>query len=159
MKLSLGSIFKVSIRYVYLRGNSYYYQRKIPLDLLERYGGTRLIKVNLKTNDLKQVAKQVNALNKQYESIWVSLRANHNQKPRSVREAAIKLLAKYDLKPRPATNEEQSIDHFIDSLQGKREAHAEGDDYSYWNADPEEYLDPAEAEAVRLINENPRFRL
>jgi hypothetical protein len=109
MKLSLGSIFKVSIRYVYQRGDTYYYQRKIPLDLLERYGGTRLIKVNLKTADLKQVAKQVGALNKQYESIWASLRSNRNLKPLSVREAAIKLLAKHELKVLPARNEESNM--------------------------------------------------
>lgn len=159
MKLSFGSIFKVSIRYVYPRGDTYYYQRKIPLDLLERYGGTQLIKVNLKTADLKQVARQVGALNKQYESIWASLRSNHNLKPLSVREASIKLLAKHELKPRPAINEELSIDHFIDSLQGKREAYAQGDEHAYWNAGLEEYLNPIEVEAVRLINEGPKFRL
>lgn len=48
-----------------------------PLDLLDRYGGKRLIKVNLKTNDLKQVAKQVAALNKQYESSRSALRNNY----------------------------------------------------------------------------------
>lgn len=159
MKLSLGSIFKVSIRYVYQRGDTYYYQRKIPLDLIERYGGTQLIKVNLKTADLRQAAKQVGALNKQYESIWASLRSNHNLKPLSVREAAIKLLAKHELKALPARNEESNIDHFIDSLQGKREAHAQGEDHAYWNAGLEEYLDPIEVEAVRLINEEPKFRL
>ena len=54
MKLSFGGIFNVSIRYVYLRGNSYYYQRKVSRDLREHYGGTQLIKVNLKTNDLNK---------------------------------------------------------------------------------------------------------
>jgi hypothetical protein len=92
------------------KGWPYYYQRKIPLDLLQRYGGTQLIKVNLKTSDLRQVAKQVSALNKQYESMWASLRSNHTLKPRSVSEAAIKLLAKYELQPRPTTNEELNID-------------------------------------------------
>jgi hypothetical protein len=159
MKLSLGSIFKVSIRYVYQRGDTYYYQRKIPLDLIERYGGTQLIKVNLKTSDLRQVAKQVSALNKQYESMWVSLRSNHTLKPRSVNEAAIKLLAKYELQPRPTNNEELNIDLFIDSLEGKREAYAQGDEHLYRNVDLDEYLDPVEVEAVRLLKESPKFRL
>jgi integrase len=159
MKLSLGSIFTVSIRYVYQRGGTYYYQRKIPLDLLQRYGGTQLIKVNLKTSDLRQVAKQVSALNKQYESMWASLRSNHTLKPRSVSEAAIKLLAKYELQPRPTTNEELNIDLFIDSLEGKREAYAQGDEHLYRNVDLEEYLDPVEVEAVRLLKESPKFRL
>ena len=86
MKLSLGSLFKVSIRYAYQRGNIYYYQRKIPRDLLHRYAGSTHIKVNLKTNDLKQVVKQVSALNEWYEAIWSSLRNNPELKPHNVRE-------------------------------------------------------------------------
>lgn len=63
MKISLGNAINLSLKYVYLRGNCYYYQRKIPLDLQERYGSSKLIKVNLKTTDLKQVAQKVTALN------------------------------------------------------------------------------------------------
>ncbi|BCT69007.1 hypothetical protein NNRS527_02619 [Nitrosospira sp. NRS527] len=81
MKLSLGSLFKVSLRYVYKRGTTFYYQRKIPLDLVDRYGGKILIKVNLKTNNLKQVATQVAKLNRQYESTWASLRHNPDRSP------------------------------------------------------------------------------
>lgn len=68
-------------------------------------------------------------------------------------------MAKHELKPRPTINEELGIDRFIDSLQGKREACAQVKDHVYWNADLEEYLDPVEVEAVRLINEEPKFRL
>lgn len=92
MKLLLGSIFRVSIRYVYPRGNTYYYQRKIPLDLINRYEGRQHAKVNLKTGDLKQVSNQVAALNKQYESVWASLRGNSGLAPWGVRDSAIKLL-------------------------------------------------------------------
>lgn len=62
MRLTFGIIFKLSIRYAHRR-NTYYYQRKILIDLLERYGGIQLIKVNLKTTDLKQIAKQIIAFN------------------------------------------------------------------------------------------------
>ncbi|SCX57730.1 DUF6538 domain-containing protein [Nitrosospira sp. Nsp1] len=159
MKLSFGSIFKVSIRYVYPRGNTYYYQRKIPLDLLERYGGTQLIKVNLKTNDLKQVAKQVDSLNKQYESMWASLRNNQNLKPWSVRESAVKLLEEFGLMPKPAVNDEINFDLFTEYLRGKHEG-AEQDEYGNWQeAHPEEFLGPVELEALRLINEESKFRL
>jgi len=87
MKLLLGRIFRVSIRYVYPRGNTHYYQRKIPRDLLHRYPGSTHIKVNLKTNDPAQVAKKVRELNRQYESTWASLRHNPDLKPLNVREA------------------------------------------------------------------------
>jgi len=159
MKLSLGSLFKVSIRYAYQRGNSYYYQRKIPRDLLHRYAGSSHIKVNLKTNDLKQVVKQVSALNKQYESTWNSLRNNSELKPASVRGSAIKLLSQHGLKPLPAINGEIEFDFFKDKLNLKREAYAHGDEEVYWNTSPDEYLDPVEYEALRLIYEEPKFCL
>jgi integrase len=159
MRLFLGSVFKVSIRHVYPRGNTYYYQRKIPQDLVERYGGKRLIKVNLKTNDLKQVAKQVAALNKQYESTWSALRNNTDLKPWSVHEAAIKLLEEYGLRAKPATNDEHNIDAFIDSLRGKHDGYVQ-DEYGDWReAHPQDFLNPVELEALRLINEGAKFRL
>jgi len=159
MKLSLGSLFKVSIRYAYQRGNIYYYQRKIPRDLLHRYAGSTHIKVNLKTNDLKQVVKQVSALNEWYEAIWSSLRNNPELKPPNVRELAVKLLSQFGLKPQPVINEDPDIDQFVDTLQRKGEAYAQGDEGINLNASLEEYLGPVEVEALRPINEEPKFRL
>lgn len=66
----------MSIRYTYLRGNNYYYQRKIPRDLLCHYAGSTHIKVRLKTDNLNLIAKQVGIINKQYESVWASFRCN-----------------------------------------------------------------------------------
>ena len=106
MKLLLGRIFRVSIKYVYQRGNTYYYQRKIPQDLLPRYPGTTHIKVNLKTNEPVQVAKKVRDLNRGYESTWAAMRGNPDLQPLSIRKAAIKLLDQYGLKPQPAHNDE-----------------------------------------------------
>jgi integrase len=159
MRLFVWRVFKVTIRYVYQRGNTYYFQRKIPLDLLDRYGGQRHIKVNLKTDDLKQVAKQVAALNKQYESSWSALRNIADLKPWSVRESAVKLLEEYGLMPKPAINDEHNIDAFIDSLRGKHDGYVQ-DEYGSWQeAHPEEFLNPVELEALRLINEGSKFRL
>ena len=78
LKLSSGGLFNLHIRYTYLRNNNYYYQRKIPRDLLCYYAYSSHIKINLKTNNLDQVAKQVDFINKQYESVWVSLRSNQD---------------------------------------------------------------------------------
>ncbi|SET60913.1 Phage integrase family protein [Nitrosospira multiformis] len=159
MKLLLGHIFSVSIKYVYQRGNTYYYQRKIPQDLLPRYPGTTHIKVNLKTNEPAQVAKKVRDLNRQYESTWAAMRGNSDLQPLSIRQAAVKLLDQYGLKPQPADNDEHGVDSFIGLLQRKHEAYAQGDPEMYESADPEEYLDPTELEALRLLNEEPKFRL
>lgn len=159
MKLLLGRIFSVSIHYLYQRGNTYYYQRKIPRDLLHRYPGTTHIKVNLKTDQPSLVARKVTELNRQYESTWAAMRGNPDLQPLSVRESAIKLLARYGLKPQPADNDEHSVDHFIGLLQRKEEAYLQGDEELYHSATPEDYLDPAEVEALRLLNEVPKFRL
>jgi integrase len=76
LKISFGGLFNLNIRYTYLRGNNYYYQRKIPRDLLCHYAGSSHIKIKLKTDNLNQIAKQVGLINKQYESVWASLRSN-----------------------------------------------------------------------------------
>ena len=159
MKITYGSIIKLTIRYAYRRGNTYYYQRKIPLDLMQRYGGAKHVKVNLKTTNLKQIAKKITALNKKYESTWSSLRANPKIEPLQVREAATKLLAKRGLRPLPASNNEIDVDLFIESFHDRRAKYARGDEEIYWNALPEEYLDPVEVEAVQLIFQAPKFFL
>lgn len=160
MRLLIGNIFSVSIRHVYQRGNTYYYQRKVPRDLQPRYGGSTHIKVNLKTNDLKQIAKQVSILNKRYESIWASLRDNPDMTPKSVRESACRLLAQYELQPLPGQNDEGNLEAFINVLQAKEWASVsgtgEGED-AYPSV--EEFLSPVELEALRLINEKPQLRL
>ncbi|SFO33093.1 DUF6538 domain-containing protein [Nitrosospira briensis] len=159
MKLLFGRIFSVSINYVYQRGNTYYYQRKIPKDLLHRYHSATHIKVNLKTNDPGLIAKRVRELNRQYESTWAALRGNPELKPYSVREAAVKLLAEYGLKPQPADNDEHAFDLLIRVFERKHEAYAQGDEELYHSAEPEEFLDAVELEALRLLNEEPKFRL
>ena len=66
----------MNIRYTYLRGNNYYYQRKIPRDLLCHFAGSSHIKIKLNNDNLDQVIKHVGIINKKYESIWALLRSN-----------------------------------------------------------------------------------
>ena len=156
MKLLLGSIFRVTVRYVYLRGKAYYYQRKIPKDLLHRYPGSIHVKINLKTSDPRQIAKKVGELNKQYEATWRSLRGNPDLKPLSVREAAQSYSHSTGCDPQPADNDENLYDQLIERLRAKEEAHAQGDPEVYYSAEPEDYLDPVEMEALRLLKEEPK---
>ena len=101
MKLLLGRIFRVSIKYV------------------PRYPGTTHIKVNLKTNEPVQVAKKVRDLNRGYESTWAAMRGNPDLQPLSIRKAAIKLPDQYGLKPQPANNDEYAFDHLIATFEDK----------------------------------------
>lgn len=160
MKLTIGSIISVSIRYIYLRDNSYYYQRKIPKGLLDRYDGLKLIKLNLKTLDITDLPDKVRALNKHYESLWGSMRNNSSLMPTSVREEATALLNLYGLKPLPFQNNQDNIDQFIDLvIDPKREMYADGDDSTYRTASPSEYLSAKETEALRILRTAPKLSL
>lgn len=160
MKTITGSIFKLSIRYLYLRNTIYQYQRKVPKDLLDRYDGTTLIKINLKTASLDEAAKKVLTLNRQYESSWESMRSNPSITPTSISESAKKLLALYNLKPLPASNLAADLELFMDLVvEPKREQAAEGDDETYRNISPSDYLSPTEAQALSLIRITPKFNL
>ena len=68
----------MNIRYTYLRGNNYYYQRKIPRDLLCHFAGSSHIKIKLNNDNLDQVIKHVGIINKKYESVWALLRSNQD---------------------------------------------------------------------------------
>ena len=68
----------MNIRYTYLRGNNYYYQRKIPRDLLCHFAGSSHIKIKLNNDNLDQVIKHVDIINKKYESVWALLRSNQD---------------------------------------------------------------------------------
>jgi len=78
LKILFRGLFNLNIRYTYSRGNNYYYQRKIPRDLLCHYAGSSHIKIKLKADNLNQIVKQVGIINKQYESVWASLRSNQD---------------------------------------------------------------------------------
>jgi hypothetical protein len=75
------------------------------------------------------------------------MRGNPDLQPLSVRESAVKLLARHGLKPRPFDNDEHLLDNFIEVLRNKEEAHAQGEPEVYYNAEPEDYLEATEVEA------------
>ncbi|MDI1309853.1 MAG: tyrosine-type recombinase/integrase [Methylotenera sp.] len=159
MKIITGSIFKLSIKYVYSRNDTFYYQRKIPIELQSRYEAKH-VKVNLKTTDIREVSHKVIALNKQYDSAWEAMRTNDSITPQSVRQSAITLLKQYGLNPLPSQNPELNLDHFIDVvIEPKREAYAEGDEETYRTSSPENYLTPVATEAFKLLRTAPKLIL
>lgn len=159
MKLLLGNVLLVSVKNVYKRGNTYYYQRKIPVDLLHRYDGAVHIKENLKTSDLATAARKVSALNNKYENLWEALRTDPSITPSSLTEAARLLLKQNGLEPLPATNNEITLDQFFRGLEDKGITYAGGDEDTYNEASITEFLSGTEVEALRLLNEKPKFML
>lgn len=163
MILKLNPTIKVQIRYVFSRGDTLYWQRRVPKDLESRYGGPKVIKVNLNTTDLHRAAQQVERLNKQFEAEWEAMRGNKRLTPANVRTQALLLLKKWNLAPYPADNDEASIDHFIDThFVTQREAAAkktDNPDETYRSLQPEHYASPVEVKALELLTTKPQFLL
>lgn len=159
MLIPTSGVFDLSLRHIFKRGHTYYYQRRIPKDLVDRYGGPVNVKVKLKTADPLKLAKQVTSLNKKYEATWSSLRNNLGVAPISIRQSAIKLLREYDLKPLPAENDWINVDGFVERIRHKHEEFARNEGLDLDEVQAGIGIDAVEAEALRLINEKPRFRL
>jgi len=157
--INFGTVFSLHIKYVYQRGDNYYFQRKIPNDLQERYGSKSHIKENLKTVDPVEVARKVKELNRKYEAIWEALRRDPSVCPDSVRENAKLLLERHGLKPQPATNDQILLERFYDVLIDKEYQYTGGDVELADQVSIDEYLEPVEVEAIRLLNDKPKLLL
>lgn len=150
MRLSLGPLF-VTIKYTYPRGQTTIYQRAVPTDLRDRYPGAT-IKQDLKTADPIRVARMVSDLNRKLEAEWDGLRAAPESSPHALKAHADALLKLWGLGPNSPSNDQQAIALLHDHIDRKREAHAGGDDETYREADPVEYLTPVELEAGRRLH-------
>lgn len=163
MILRLSSSIKVQIKYCFSRGDTLYWQRRVPKDLEERYSPTKLIKINLNTSDLNRAAKLVDKLNRQHEALWDSMRGNVKVTPANVKEQALLLLKKHNLSPFPGNNDPDEVEHFIAStFDDKREKMAkESDDpeAAYRDLEPEHYATAVEVKALELLTSKPKTLL
>ena len=163
MFLRLSSSIKLQIKNCFRRGDTLYWQRKVPKDLEDRYGGSKVLKINLNTTDLGRAAKLIEGLNKQHESLWDSMRGNQSITPASVHAQALLLLKKYGLSPYSNKNDEMTVDHFIDSIfEPKRIAAAKAEDNpeeAYKELTPEDYASQVEVKALEILTTPPRFCL
>lgn len=159
MLIPTSGVFDLSLRHIFKRGHTYYYQRRIPKDLVDRYGGPVNVKVKLKTTDPLQLAKQVSSLDRKYEATWNALRNNPGVTLTSIRQSAVKLLAEYACKPLPAENDWHDVDAFTERIRHKHEEFAKNEGMDVEEVPIDTVMSPVEAEALRLISEKPRFRL
>lgn len=152
----------VKIKYVFQRGETYYWQRKIPTDLLDRYPSSAPLKINLQTNDPKVVASKVAKLNRQHEALWGAMRKDPSLTPQSAREEARKLLKAHGLEITGRGSHEAALSMFMEHLDQKRQSYAEGSpepEEAYHFAEPHEYLSKPEQEALKLIAGANQFLL
>ncbi|MBC7716420.1 MAG: tyrosine-type recombinase/integrase [Pseudorhodobacter sp.] len=153
-----NGILRVKLRYCYVRNGTTYYQRAIPGDLQDRYGMAR-VKVKLEPSDLRTIARQIGALNRAVEAEWQALRHIPDATPKTIRGQAEDLLKAWGLEPGSATNDDDAMSLFYDSLDRKRDKHAKGDEEVYRDALGSEYLGPIEVEAARLLDGKSKPRL
>ena len=73
---------KVQIRYLLSKGDSLYYNRRIPEDLRSHYPKDRkFIRVNLHTQDPGKAAQLIPALAAKDDALWSSLRSGLGLRP------------------------------------------------------------------------------
>lgn len=152
----------VKIKYVYRRGDTYYWQRKIPSELVERYPSSAPLKVNLKTTDPAVIAIKVTKLNKQHEALWEAMRRNPELTPQSTREQAMALLKAHGLGGPQERKDEMALSLFFDSLDEKRQAYAlrqPDPEEAYVEADTDDFLSKTEQEALNILSGADTFLL
>lgn len=147
MQVIIGSVLKVSIRNAYVRDGRFYYQRRVPNDLLDKYP-SKLIKLNLETSDPVVAARKVRDLNQRYDAEWSLLRADPSSSPQAVRLQAQRLLTEHGIDPK---NPGDELDHFLDQIDEKRKRYAGRDEDRYAEAEPREFLSPVEVAALDLV--------
>lgn len=160
MRIVIGPHLMVKIKYVFSRGDTYYWQRRIPKDLAERYPASGPLKINLQTSDPRVIASKVARLNRQHDALWEAMRKDPNLTPQSAREAALAILKQHGLSVRGQPNDELAQSLFYDRLDGKRERYADAQpdpEEAYHFGDPSEYLTKAELEATRLLEGAEQF--
>jgi integrase len=157
VKLSIG-ILQVTLPYSYQRGKVIYYQRAIPGDLQERCAAKR-VKIKLDTENIVLAAKQIKSINSGVEAEWKAMRLSPDALPKTIKGKAEDLLRVWDLFPRPSVHDDDAASMFLSHLDTKREKFSRGDDQTYREASPTDYLQPHEIEAVQLLAGTSRPRL
>lgn len=158
MRRAFRSLLILKIRYSYQRDGVYYYQRRIPRSLENRYP-SKHVKLNLETTDASVALRKVSELNRRYEAEWSALLADPDASPKAAREQAKALLASYGLRPFDQDNDEAALDAFSAPLEEARIAYAEGCEHVYRDAQPEHFLGPVETAALELLTTPPSDRM
>ncbi len=92
LRIVLGNGLILMSQHLLRRGDTYYYWRKIPKDLQERFGGQKLKRVSLGTGDKLVAAKKASAMAAADDALWSAMRGKSDLSPPEVRAAAKALL-------------------------------------------------------------------
>ena len=161
MNITIGQHLMLKIKYVFQRGNTCYWQRKVPLDVVDRYPSGAPLKVNLQSLDPVVIASKVAKLNRQHEALWAAMRNDPTLTPLSARDESKKLLKGFGVDAATIRHApKDALEVFLDHLEGKQQAYAElhhDPEEAYREAQPEEFLNKPELEALSLIRGADKF--
>ncbi|MBR9892894.1 hypothetical protein GYB14_14440 [bacterium] len=93
---------RLEAKYIELRGNTYFYRRRIPLDVQRRYPKKkrkRVLFVSLKTSDPVEAARLAHEKAKRQDAAWNAWRNGGGANSTEDLDAAYELLDAFDLKP------------------------------------------------------------
>ena len=151
----------IKIKYVFLRGDTCYWQRKVPSDLLDRYPARGPLKVNLKTLNPASVAVEVAKLNRKHEALWAAMRKDSTLSPLSAREDAEKLLRSFGVQSIGEPSK-HALESFFSHLEGRLEDYADDQpdaEEAYRTASADEYLSNTERRAWEMVTTTNPFLL
>lgn len=90
---------RLEAKYIELRGNTYFYRRRIPLDVQRRYPKKkRVVFESLKTSDPVEAARLAHEKAKRQDAAWKEWRSGGAKSPEDMDSAHV-LLEAFDLKP------------------------------------------------------------
>ena len=124
--------FQVVVKYLHLKGNTYYYRRRIPHDVRRLHPGKRdMLMLSLKTGDKAQAARKCHSLALQHDALWAAHREGGAVHAPDVQNAAMAMLQTYGLKPGQAEEYRKADlepDRFLFELSALSDGLGDGSD-------------------------------
>ncbi len=148
------------MRYVQLRGGTYFYRRRYPADLAAIFGGAAFKFQSLKTRSPAEAAKRAVRMAAEDDAEWSALRTNTGDMPsatpKDVRRLATVKLYKLGFAPGEKLHE-YDLEHVHDALRDKHQASMEAYRHEHGGElpDPRDYLDLVDREMLRQAHGRP----
>ncbi len=141
MLFTVGSAIQMKVQHLILRNGIYQFYLRVPTDLIGAYG-KNFIRFSLKTSNPTKALKLAENASRRYKSEFKVIRDGNPLTPEDIKIAGRILAEKYEM----------NLEHFIDlEVDPAREKYANGDEITYQNADPSEYLTPTQTAAWQLM--------
>lgn len=142
MQFTLSSAVSINVKYLRLRDGVYQFYRRVPRDLVDRFG-TSTIRLSLKTTDPFEATRRCEELARDYEAEFNTLRNERSATASTVKETGVSLANRYDY--------DTFVDLVVTPLREKYAAvHGEA---AYWEAELEDYLKPQHLEALHILRD------